>query len=338
MAATIATRFLILSDTHSGQLLHPIASSEEIVVVIHCGDMTEESKLDEYRTAIKTLTNIKAPLKLVIAGNHEFSLDEPVLQKHMSEASKTINGQLLEKTYGKLSDARALFSAESDIVLLEEGTHHFDLSNGAHLTVYASPYTASKSTGWGYSYDPDQQDHAWNIKPGIDMAITHSPPKGMLDYTDTRQRAGISTLFEAIAHAKPKVHCFGHIHEAWGAKLVTWREQLSETPSHFTAIDNGRSQVIERKFDAIEEQQLARYQAKGFRDIDGVEIQRAKQTLFVNAAIEGPQEGKQPLPWLLSVDLPRSQPDLLGETRKRQRSLELVEARDVEDTRKRSKR
>ena len=68
MAATIATRFLILSDTHGEELIHSIPSEEQMDVVIHCGDMTEESTLKEYHTAIQTLKNIKAPLKLVIAA------------------------------------------------------------------------------------------------------------------------------------------------------------------------------------------------------------------------------------------------------------------------------
>lgn len=324
MAATIATRILILSDTHGEELIHSIPSEEYMDVVIHCGDMTDESTLKEYHTAIQTLRNIKAPLKLVIPGNHDFSLDEDAFQNHLSEAHERINDdQLLEKTYGKVGDARALFTAEDNIILLDEGIHHFDLKNGAHLTVYASPYTASKSTGWGYSYDPDQQEHEWNIKPGVDLVMTHSPPKGMLDYTDTRVRAGISSLFEAVAQAKPKVHCFGHIHEAWGGKLVAWREQIPDAPSHFTAIDNGKSRVIERKFDVIDEERLVKYQAKGYREIDDVKIGQSEQTLFVNAAIEGSKEGQQQLPWMLNIQLPQSQLISSEGNKKRSRSADV---------------
>ena len=37
----------------------------------------------------------------------------------------------------------------------------------------------------------------------------------------------------------------GTFTRAGGAKMVTWRDQLTETPSHFTDIDNKRSVVIE---------------------------------------------------------------------------------------------
>jgi len=44
------------------------------------------------------------------------------------------------------------------------------------------------------------------------MAITHGPTKGIIDYANG-QHAGSSDLFGAIARAKPRMRCFGHIHE-----------------------------------------------------------------------------------------------------------------------------
>lgn len=340
MASTVATRFLVLSDTHGEQLINPVTAKAD--VVIHCGDMTEESKLEEYRTAVRMLKGIDAPLKLVIAGNHDFSLDDRVFQTHLSEIRHKINDeQLMKSTYGDLGDARAVLEAEdakqAGIVFLDEGIHHFDLQNGAHLTVYASPFTASKSTGWGFQYNPAHEEHQWNIDQDIDVVMTHSPPLGILDYTDSRSRAGIANLFEAVAHAKPKLHCFGHIHEAWGAKLVTWREKLSQPPSHFTDIDNDKSRLIDSraklnkgKFDTqdlIEEKErrVQKYQQKGYREIDDVEIRQSEQTLFANAAIEGMEEGQQQLPWMLDIQLPRQKRSLKGDGNKKRAFSDAVE-------------
>lgn len=208
MATTTATRFLVLSDTHGNQLKHRFTS--KVDVGIHCGDITDESKLEEYETAITMLKEIDAPLKLIIAGNHDFTIDDNVFQTHIREFMSRFdsndqrlleeNRKSLEDTYSNVGGARARLEAhdarQAGIVLLDEGIHHFDLENGAHLTVYASPYTASKSEGWGFRYDPDQQDHEWNISEGIDLVMTHSPPRGVLDYTNGRTRAGIpsSTL------------------------------------------------------------------------------------------------------------------------------------------------
>lgn len=159
---------------------------------------------------------------------------------------------LFDKTFGVCGEAKALFeSAEAKaagIVFLDEGSHRFTLANGADLLVYAGPYTCSREAGMGFQYRPDE-DHCWNIPNGIDIAITHSPPKGVLDRIvkerrsrDVDVRAGSPSLFAAIAQARPKIHCFGHIHESWGAKTVTWRKDVLEGQplTHFNAIENDK--------------------------------------------------------------------------------------------------
>ena len=55
----------------------------------------------------------------------------------------------------------------------------------------------------------------------------------------------MSGLFAAVARVKPKVHCFGHIHEGWGARVVSWKDEYGGPLTHFTAIDNERSKVLE---------------------------------------------------------------------------------------------
>ena len=76
---------------------------------------------------------------------------------------------------------------------------------------------------WEFQYSPDQ-GHKFEITEGIDVAITHGLAKGIMDYTSDRHRAGCPELFAAVARARPRVRCFGHIHENWGAKMVTWRD------------------------------------------------------------------------------------------------------------------
>lgn len=80
MTNDINTTFLIMSDSHGQQLLSK-PPAEHIDVAIHCGDLTEESKLDEFRTTLQYLQDLNADLKLVIAGNHDFALDVPAFEK-----------------------------------------------------------------------------------------------------------------------------------------------------------------------------------------------------------------------------------------------------------------
>lgn len=52
----IKTRFLIISDTQAqadDPLLQNVQALPPVDVVIHCGDLTEESKLSEFHSALK---------------------------------------------------------------------------------------------------------------------------------------------------------------------------------------------------------------------------------------------------------------------------------------------
>ena len=89
MASTIMTRFLIISDTH-GQPLRNLPN-EQVDVAIHCGDLTEESKLAELKTTLDLLTKLNAPLKLIIAGYHDWTLDTPVFEQKLSMAGLDID-------------------------------------------------------------------------------------------------------------------------------------------------------------------------------------------------------------------------------------------------------
>lgn len=218
--------------------------------------------------------------------------------------------ELLQKTYGDYGEVRnSLFESAKDtnIRLLDEGSYEFKLRNGALLRVYASPYTPSfgcdwaASNDWGFQYHPNE-GHQFDIPQDIDVVITHGPPKGILDYTASQQRAGCPHLFQAIARAQPRLHCFGHIHKGWGGKLVTWRRDTASDlpPSHFTHIDHAKSRVlgnISVLKDARQDRDLDCFVA----DCDFSE--QEPQTLFVNAALQGTSDMDQ-IPWITKIPLP----------------------------------
>ena len=323
MDSTIKTRLFIISDTHGMDLTPSDKPFHRADVAIHCGDLTDGSKLEEFRSAIQLLQDINAPLKLAIAGNHDFTMDIPAFEKKVAEATPSLDPELVVNEYGALGDARQLFEEAEDagIMFLDEGTHHLTLENGALLTVYASPYTPALGA-WGFQYRPEQ-GHNFSIEEGVDVVITHGPPKGIMDYTYGRERAGCPKLFAAIARARPRMHCFGHIHEGWGAKLVTWRESFDEQPTHFTAIDNDRSPVIEKlaglKPSRFDTQEDAKQKVKKLEHYnqerccttshcvgDEYPLKRGEQTLFVNASFSGSEDLPVQRPWLVDIELPRA--------------------------------
>lgn len=57
---------------------------------------------------------------------------------------------------------------------------------------------------------------AWNkIPEGIDILMTHGPPRGQLDRCSTGEECGCQHLKFAVQNLKPVVHLFGHIHEGY---------------------------------------------------------------------------------------------------------------------------
>ncbi|KAF9888462.1 hypothetical protein FE257_008569 [Aspergillus nanangensis] len=301
---TIKTRFLVISDTHSRSSLP--ASNERADMAIHWGDLTRESKLDEFKGAIDLLKQINAPLKLVIAGNHDFTLDRFAFQNKIREAQRLqdIDPILIEKEYGYCGQARELFDdvevKDNGIQFLDEGTYRFPLQNGALLIVYASPYTPSFGE-WGFQY-ASHEGHKFEIGTNVDIVMTHGPPRGVLDNTLSGQRAGCGHLFEMTARSRPRMHCFGHIHGSWGGKLVGWRKSISEKPSHLTDIDNDNSMVIAKLSNVKTSGHRSCYQTSHCAD-DAKPLQHGRQTLFINAAIEGSDNFPVHPAWLVDLDL-----------------------------------
>nr|OQO15796.1 hypothetical protein B0A51_14418 [Rachicladosporium sp. CCFEE 5018] len=308
----ISTRFLVISDTHGDPLRHT-KLTEPVDAVIHCGDLTEESKIAEFRATIYLLNAIDAPLKLVIAGNHDWTLDIPVFKRKLAEHDPPLDEDLVRREYGEFGEARARLEDAPGVVFLDEGMHNFKLSNGAMLRVYASPYTPSNND-WGFNY-PSREERAWNITRDIDVAITHCPPKGVLDRVAGVGSVGDSALFAAIAQARPFLHCFGHIHSGWGAKLVAWQanENLSDRrPTHLTAINGDETVVIQNlaKLKAADDggvgESTRSVRERGFCRPEISAGMAGEKTLFVNTAIEGPNDESQQVPWLIDVELRRA--------------------------------
>ncbi|KAI4196665.1 MAG: hypothetical protein LQ350_006418 [Teloschistes chrysophthalmus] len=238
--ASVKTRFLIVSDTHGIESLpqsQPLPSAD---VAIHCGDLTDSSTIKEYKASIRQLHTINAPLKFIIAGNHDWTLDPAIFARKIAEGNRRFDPAEVKEAFGEYGDARSLIEVSGDITFLDEGNHRFNLANGAVLKVFASPYTPSLGGDWGFQYAPSApQEHPFPIPQGTEVVITHGPPLGLFDMTHDRRRAGCAELFAAVERSRPRLHCFGHIHEGWGAKLDARRDRqpiTSTSTSTFSTI------------------------------------------------------------------------------------------------------
>jgi predicted MPP superfamily phosphohydrolase len=141
---TIKTSILILSDTHTTPL-QPLTSPHpfrhplpQVDLLIHCGDLTTKGLLSEYEETLHLLSSIDAKVKLVIAGNHDRTLDKTWMDAH---EGSVFNGEMQVGGKGVYEEARDFWfgdegrAAKQHVRMLEEGLHVIDLENGAVLTV-----------------------------------------------------------------------------------------------------------------------------------------------------------------------------------------------------------
>ena len=67
------------------------------------------------------------------------------------------------------------------------------------------------------------------IPADIDILVTHSPPAGILDKTERKYRVGSKALRCELLRIKPRLHVFGHIHEAHGQDREEWGNKDGST-------------------------------------------------------------------------------------------------------------
>ena len=247
---TIPTRILIISDTHNKI---PLPPDDEAVssciykpfgcplpkadVLIHCGDLTMNGRDAEHENAIKLINSIDADLKIVIPGNHDITLDREyyIEYPNLHAAGTPYSEATLEYIYNLYNSPRA---RQAGIRYLVEGVATFKLKNGANFNVYASAYQPEfYNWAFGYPRDVDRYNPSnsgsrpRSVVPdhdAIDVMVTHGPPGGILDLNwkprleIPGEHCGCDHLRRAVERCKPRLHCFGHIHEAWGAVRKKW--------------------------------------------------------------------------------------------------------------------
>jgi Icc-related predicted phosphoesterase len=85
------------------------------------------------------------------------------------------------------------------------------------LRVYGTPWTYLMPSLWAFDVPSNQLEAMmWRIPAGIDVLVTHGPPRGVLDEVAPGRLAGSQALADAVGRTKPRLHVFGHIHEGRG--------------------------------------------------------------------------------------------------------------------------
>jgi hypothetical protein len=111
-------------------------------------------------------------------------------------------------------------------------------------------------------------------------------------------------LLKAVARAKPLVHCFGHIHEGWGAETVTWNDALDIEEKD--TMEQFKRQGWKKHIREVERVEVVENEVKEQRAVfvEGKGIRRGEQTLLVNAAIMDVGYSPVNAPFVVDLNLP----------------------------------
>lgn len=192
-----------VSDTHNSPVELPDGD-----VLIHAGDLTQSGTFKELQAALDWLRAQPHPHKIVIAGNHDTLLDPS----------------------GDPGDERARLDWGDISYLCNESTT-VQCANGRRLVVYGSPCSPSYGR-WAFQYPRSEDVWAGTVPHGVDILVTHCPPRAHLDM----MRLGCSHLLREVWRARPRLHVFGHVHEGFGQEWA----RFDGTQAAFEGVVMGR--------------------------------------------------------------------------------------------------
>lgn len=187
--------FVIISDTHGqhkgSEKKFNFPSAD---FIIHCGDISGSGKehvIKEFLDWYSSLDQYK--YKIFIAGNHD----------RLFEDYRII--------------AKGLLSQYSNVIYLEDSGIEIE-----GIKFWGSP-VSKPFNNWAFNKSEARLAQHWSAIPDdIDILITHNPPHSIMDYTSfSRENIGSKSLYiEVFKRIKPKIHCFGHVHEEYGIREI----------------------------------------------------------------------------------------------------------------------
>ncbi len=218
-------KLVLISDTHN---LHDRLDVPKGDILLFAGDMADRGTLDEVTDFNRFLGTLPHKHKVIICGNHDFAFE-----RQPAEAQALITN--------------ATYLQDSEITV--EG-----------IKIYGSPWQP-----WFHNWAFNLQRGAelkekWDLVPeDTDILITHGPPMGILDKIWTGKPVGDEELTKRVEMVQPKLHMFGHIHEAAGhtqigrtlfvnasmapSPLSKWRKKVNRPIVIEYDVETGRTEI-----------------------------------------------------------------------------------------------
>ena len=180
-------RIVVISDTHGGHEELGVLDGD---VLIHCGDVEHLFRVDP--RAVGKIDDWFGRQHFerifVIGGNHDLGIEAMVRDGLSPLANATW-----------LHDRAEVFKG---------------------IRFYGSSWVPMLD-GHAFFADDDRLKRAWaQIPDDTDVLITHTPPAGILDVSSSGMRLGCAHLASRLAEISPRLHCFGHVHNSAGQRVV----------------------------------------------------------------------------------------------------------------------
>ncbi|MEO0813623.1 MAG: metallophosphatase domain-containing protein [Myxococcota bacterium] len=179
-------RIVAISDTHN---LHEQVEVPDGDVIVHAGDITGRGRLSELESFGRWWHALPHRHKVIIAGNHDFCFERETERSQATELLK--DSHYLEDSAVELGG----------------------------LKFYGSPWQP-RFFDWAFNLTrgPALAEKWAMIPDDSDVVITHGPPHTVLDTTSGGEHVGCEELHARLQVVQPRIHIFGHIHEAYGVE------------------------------------------------------------------------------------------------------------------------
>lgn len=199
-------RIVITSDLHGET---PDFPDGDLLII--AGDITATDHIKQWAKFFSWFKEQPHRKKILIAGNHDnFLFKAFPKSKEEADQLKEIQNLLDEEDKEGFDDFEYLCDSGTEF----EG-----------LRIWGCPWTVNffgqnpEAKAFGLLTEAQAEDKFNLIPADTDILVTHAPPYGILDGT-RNHRFGYHTLRRVVDRVKPRLHCYGHVHEGYSEEKI----------------------------------------------------------------------------------------------------------------------
>ena len=186
----------MISDTHGNR-----PSLPEGDVLVHCGDLTHFGSFRELREQVGWLQSLDFAHIVFVGGNHDVALG--------NLAAKGLEDQARKLLFGRIHYLR-----DSGVTI--DGVRFW---GSPWIPPYAGEFNLPEN---------ELREKFELIPPETDVLVTHGPPAGVRD-----GGTGSTSLAAAVRRVRPRIHCFGHVHDHRGEATTDETRFFNCAKTHF---------------------------------------------------------------------------------------------------------